>query len=127
MLVVFYRMEDEGVKEIHTSPNLLHFRFPCWETNIELLDSQVPPSGYRQTDVRQIFFSNKNQNWKKMFLSVRFAELMTFQCSKVIDVDDDMYQISQDMVHATTLVSLSPLLSLSTVVKRIIIAMCSMP
>jgi hypothetical protein len=35
MLVAFYRMEDEGVKEIRTRLNLLHSRFPCWETHIE--------------------------------------------------------------------------------------------
>jgi hypothetical protein len=62
MLVAFYRMDDEGVKEIHTSTNLLHSRFPHWETHIESLHSQDPPSDYRQTDVRQILFSNKNQN-----------------------------------------------------------------
>jgi hypothetical protein len=62
MLVAFYHIEDEGVKEIHTSPNLLHSRFPRWETHIESLHSQDPSSGYRQTDVRQILFSNKNQN-----------------------------------------------------------------
>jgi hypothetical protein len=62
MLVAFYRTEDEGVKEIRTSPNLLHFHFPCWETHIESLHSQDSPSGYRQTDVHQILFSNKNQN-----------------------------------------------------------------
>jgi hypothetical protein len=62
MLVAFYHMEDEGVKEIRTSPNLLHSRFPHWETHIESLHSQDPPSGYRQIDVRQILFSNKNQN-----------------------------------------------------------------
>jgi hypothetical protein len=28
MLIAFYRTEDEGVKEIHTSPNLPHSRFP---------------------------------------------------------------------------------------------------
>jgi hypothetical protein len=28
MLVAFYRTEDEGVKEIPTSLNLLHSRFP---------------------------------------------------------------------------------------------------
>jgi hypothetical protein len=55
MLVAFYRTEEEGVKEIHTSPNLLHSRFPRWETHIELLHSQDLPSGYRQTDVRQNF------------------------------------------------------------------------
>jgi hypothetical protein len=62
MLVAFYRMDDEGVKEIHTSTNLLHSRFPRWETHIESLHSQDPPSDYRQTDVREILFSNKNQN-----------------------------------------------------------------
>jgi hypothetical protein len=55
-------MEDEGVKEIRTSPNFLHSRFPHWDTHIESLDYQVPPSGCRQMDVRQILFSNKNQN-----------------------------------------------------------------
>jgi hypothetical protein len=58
---------------------------------------------------------------------MRVAELTAFQCSKILDVDDDMYPISSDMVHATTLVSLSPLSSLSTAGKRIIIAKCSMP
>jgi hypothetical protein len=62
MLVAFYRMDDEGVKEIHTSTNLLHSCFPRWETHIESLHSEDPPSDYRQTDVRQILFSNKNQN-----------------------------------------------------------------
>jgi hypothetical protein len=62
MLVAFYRMEDEGVKEIHTSLNLLHSRFLRWETHIESLHSQDPPFGYRQTDVHQILFSNKNKN-----------------------------------------------------------------
>jgi hypothetical protein len=62
MLIAFYRTKDEGVKEIRTSPKLLHSRFPHWETHIESLHSQDPPSGYRQTDVRQILFSNKNQN-----------------------------------------------------------------
>jgi hypothetical protein len=52
---------------------------------------------------------------------------MTFHCSKVLDIDDDMYPISYDMVHAATLISLSPLSSLSTVGKRIIIAKYSMP
>jgi hypothetical protein len=118
---------DEGVKEIHTSPNHLHSSFPRWETHIELLHFQVPLDGYRQMDVHQILFSNKNQNWKKKLLSVRVAELMTFQCSMVLDVDDDMYPISYYMVHAATLVSLSPPSSLSTVGKRIIIAKCLMP
>jgi hypothetical protein len=94
MLVAFYRMEDEGVKEIHTSLNLLHSRFLRWETHIESLHSQDPPFGYRQTDVHQILFSNKNKNWKKRLLSVQIAELMAFQHSKVLDVDDDMYPIS---------------------------------
>jgi hypothetical protein len=62
MLVAFYCTEDEGVKEISTSPNLLHSRFPRWETHIESLHSQDSPSGYRQMDVRQILFSNMNQN-----------------------------------------------------------------
>jgi hypothetical protein len=62
MLVAFYRTEDEGVKEIRTNLNLLHSRLPHWETHIESLHSQDPPSDYRQTDVRQILFSNKNQN-----------------------------------------------------------------
>jgi hypothetical protein len=60
MLIAFFRMEDEGVKEICTSPNLLHSRFPRWESHIGLLHSQDPPSGYRQMDVRQILFLNKN-------------------------------------------------------------------
>jgi hypothetical protein len=81
ILIAFYRTEDEGVKEICTSPNLLNSRFPHWETHIESLHSQDPPSGYRQMDVRQILFSNKNQNLKKMLLSVRGAELTVFQCS----------------------------------------------
>jgi hypothetical protein len=55
-------MEDEGVKEIRMSPNLLHSLFPRWETHIKSLRSQVPPSGYQQTNVRQILFSYKNQN-----------------------------------------------------------------
>jgi hypothetical protein len=46
ILVAFYRMEDEGVKEIRTSPNLLHSCFPNWETHIESLHSQDLPSGY---------------------------------------------------------------------------------
>jgi hypothetical protein len=50
------------VKEIHTSLNLLHSHFPRWETHIELFHSQDPSSGYRQMNVRQILFSNKNQN-----------------------------------------------------------------
>jgi hypothetical protein len=60
------------------------------------------------------------------------AKLTAFQCSKVLDIDDDMYPISYDMVHAATLVSLSPLSSLSMVSnasvnrKRIIIAECPM-
>jgi hypothetical protein len=62
MLIAFYHTEDEGVKEIRTSPNLLHSFFPHWETHIESLHSQDSPSGYRQMDVRQILFSNKNQN-----------------------------------------------------------------
>jgi hypothetical protein len=62
MLIAFYRTEDEGVKDIHTTPNLLHSRFSRWETHIELLHSQDPPSGYQQMDVHQILFSNKNQN-----------------------------------------------------------------
>jgi hypothetical protein len=62
MLVAFYYMEDEGVKEIRTSLNLLHSRFSHWETHIESLHSQDAPSGHRQMDVRQILFSNKNKN-----------------------------------------------------------------
>jgi hypothetical protein len=62
MLIAIYRTEDDGVKEIHTSPNLLHSRFPRWKTHIESLHSQDPPLGYRQTDVHQILFSNKNKN-----------------------------------------------------------------
>jgi hypothetical protein len=54
------------------------------------------------------------------------VKLTTYQRSKFLDVDDDMYPISLDMVHAATLISLSPLLSLSTDGKRIIIAKCSM-
>jgi hypothetical protein len=50
------------VKDIRTSPNLLHSRFPCRETHIKSLYSQDLPSGYRQTDVHKILFSNKNQN-----------------------------------------------------------------
>jgi hypothetical protein len=61
MLIAFYRTEDEWVKEIRTSLNLLHSHFPRWETHIESLNSQDPPSGYRQTDVHQKK-SNKNQN-----------------------------------------------------------------
>jgi hypothetical protein len=61
------------------------------------------------------------------------AELTAFQCSKVLDVDYDMYPILYNMVHAATLVSLSLLSSLSMVSnasinrKRIIIAKCPMP
>jgi hypothetical protein len=62
MLIAFYRMEDEGVKEIRTRLNLLHSRFPHWETHVESLHSQDLTSGYQQTDVHQILFSNKNQN-----------------------------------------------------------------
>jgi hypothetical protein len=62
MLIAFDRTEDEGVKEICTSLNLLHSCFPHQETHIESLHSQDPPSGYRQTDVCQILFSNKKQN-----------------------------------------------------------------
>jgi hypothetical protein len=62
ILVAFYRTEDEGVKEIHTSPNLLHSSFPHRETHIESHRSQDPPYGYRHTDVCQHLFSNKNQN-----------------------------------------------------------------
>jgi hypothetical protein len=62
MLVAFYFIEDEGVKEIHTSLNLLHSRFPHRETHIELLHSQDSPSSYQQIDVHRILFSNKNQN-----------------------------------------------------------------
>jgi hypothetical protein len=64
---------------------------------------------------------------------VRVAELTAFQSSKVLDVDDDMYPILYDMVHAATLVSLSLLSSLSMVSnasfnrKRIIIAKRAMP
>jgi hypothetical protein len=64
---------------------------------------------------------------------VQVAELTAFQHSKVLDIDDDMYPISYDMVHATTLISLTPLSSLSMVPnasinrKRIIIAKCPMP
>jgi hypothetical protein len=61
------------------------------------------------------------------------AELTAFQCSKVLDVDYDMYPILYNMVHAATLVSLSLLSSLSMVSnasinrKRIIIAKCPIP
>jgi hypothetical protein len=63
---------------------------------------------------------------------VRVVELTAFQRSKILDVDDDMYPISYNMVHAATLISLSPLSSLSMVPnasvnrKRIIIAKCPM-
>jgi hypothetical protein len=53
-------------------------------------------------------------------LSVWVAKLTTFQCSKVLDVDNDMYPISYDMVHAATLISLSPLSSLSMVSNAIV-------
>jgi hypothetical protein len=62
MLIAFYRTEDAGVKEIHTSLILMHSLFPRWETHIESLHSEDPSSGYQQTDVHQILFSNKNQN-----------------------------------------------------------------
>jgi hypothetical protein len=62
MLIAFYRTEDEGVKEIHTCPNLLHSCFPHWETHIESLHSQDLTYGYQQIDVHQILFSNKNEN-----------------------------------------------------------------
>jgi hypothetical protein len=62
-----------------------------------------------------------------MLLLVRVAELTAFQHSKVLDIDDDMYPISYDTVHAATLISLSPLSSLTTVRKRIITAKCPMP
>jgi hypothetical protein len=55
---------------------------------------------------------------------VRVVELTVFQHSKVLDVDDDRYPISLDMVHAATLISLSPLSSLTTIGKIIIIAKC---
>jgi hypothetical protein len=76
------------------SSNFLHSRFPHWETHIESLHSQVPPSGCRQTDVCQNLVSNKNKNLKKMLLSVWVAKLVAFQRSKVLDIDDDMYPIS---------------------------------
>jgi hypothetical protein len=94
MLVAFYCTEDEGAKEIHISLNLLHACFPHWDPHIESLHSQDPPFGYRQTDVHQILFSNKNQNSKKRFFSVMVAELTVFQRSEVLNVDDDMYPIS---------------------------------
>jgi hypothetical protein len=62
MFIAFYHTEDEGVKEIHTRLNLLHSYFPHWETHVESLHSQDPTSGYQQTDVCQILFSNKNKN-----------------------------------------------------------------
>jgi hypothetical protein len=52
-----------------------------------------------------------------MLLLVQVAELTTFQRSKVLDVDDDMYPISYDMVHAAALISLNPFSSLSTTEK----------
>jgi hypothetical protein len=48
MLIAFYCTKDEGVKEIRT----------C----IESLHSQDLTFGYEQIVVRQILFSNKNQN-----------------------------------------------------------------
>jgi hypothetical protein len=62
MLVAFYYMKDEGVKEICTRPNFLHSHFPHWETQIESIHSQNLTSGYQQMDVCQILFLNKNQN-----------------------------------------------------------------
>jgi hypothetical protein len=94
MLVAFYYMKDEGVKEICTRPNFLHSHFPHWETQIESIHSQNLTSGYQQMDVCQILFLNKNQNWKKWLFSVWVAELTAFQRSKVLDKDDDMYPIS---------------------------------
>jgi hypothetical protein len=82
------------MKGVRTRPNLLHSRFSRWETHIDSLHSQNTTFGYQQTDVRQILFSNKNKNWKKRLFSVWFAELTAFQCSKVLDVDDNMYPIS---------------------------------
>jgi hypothetical protein len=81
------------VKEIYASPNFLYSYFPHCETHIELLDSQVPPSGSRQMDVCQILFPAKNKNRKKRLLSVWVAELTSFQCSNILNVDDDMYPI----------------------------------
>jgi hypothetical protein len=70
------------------------FLLPSLGPHIESLHSQDPPFGYRQTGVHQILFSNKNQNSKKRFFSVRVAELTVFQRSEVLNVDDDMYPIS---------------------------------
>jgi hypothetical protein len=87
---------------------------------------------YHRHLTRHMHITKHNHITYKL-LSVRVAELMAFQRSKVLDVDGDMYPVSYDMVHATNLVSLSPLSSFSMLPnasvnrERIIIAKCPMP
>jgi hypothetical protein len=51
-------------------------------------------------NVCQILLIDKNKNRKKRLLSVWVAKLTAFNRSKILDVDDDIYPISYDMVHA---------------------------
>jgi hypothetical protein len=71
----------KGVKRV--------IRFPRCKTQSELLDYEDPPSTSRKLDVCQFLFKNR----KKKLLSVWVAELISFQRSKVLDVDDNMYPI----------------------------------
>jgi hypothetical protein len=72
------------------SMNFLHSCFPHWKICTESLDSEVPQSAYRELDLCEILLKNR----KKKMLTVRVAELMFFQHSKFLDIDDDMYPIS---------------------------------
>jgi hypothetical protein len=59
------------------------------QTQPEPLDSKDLPSTSRKVDVCQILL----KKIERRLLSVRVAELTTFQHSEVLDVDDDMYPI----------------------------------
>jgi hypothetical protein len=67
------------------SLNFIHSRFPCCQTQSEPLDFEDPPCTYRKLYACQILLKHR----KKKVLTVRVTELTTFQCSKILDVDDN--------------------------------------
>jgi hypothetical protein len=81
--------EEMDQNEIHMSPNFYYSHFPGYQTQSEPLDFEDPPFTSRKLDACQILLKNR----KKKLLSVWVVELTVFQCFKVLDVNDDMYQI----------------------------------
>jgi hypothetical protein len=71
------------------SPNFHHYSYsPHCQRQRDPLDSEDLPSTSRKVDGCQILFKNR-----KKIAPIAVVELIAFQHSEVLDVDDDTYEI----------------------------------